>query len=181
MAKEIAETEGKVEEKKITQKTADKEIEREVKEEIKEEPKKENEIKPKKTEAIVRGRNLPISIKHAVAICNLIREKNIDTSILVLEKAEKMKIAVPMRGEISHRKGKIMSGRYPIKAVKEFIRLLKSLKANALMNELETEKYKISCKADVAPRAYRRFGAGRFKRSHVDIKLIMPIKKTKRK
>ena len=83
-----------------------------------------------------------------------------------------MKIAVPMRGEIPHRKGKIMSGRYPVKAAKEFIKLLKSLKTNALMNELELEKYKIFCKANIASRPYRRFGKGRFKRTHVEIKLI---------
>ena len=40
----------------------------------------------------------------------------------------------------------------------------------------EFEKYKIACKSDVAPRPYRRFGQGRFKRSHVTIKLI-PINK----
>ena len=86
-----------------------------------------------------------------------------------------MKKAVPMKGEIPHRKGKMMSGRYPVKASKHFVLLLKSLRSNALMNELELEKYKIFCKANVAPRPYRRFtrfGARKFKRSHVEIKLI---------
>jgi len=160
-------------EHKITQKQADKEIKQEVKEDIdkKEKPRPESKG-PRKTEAVVHGKSLFISTKHAVAICNLIRGKNIDKAISIMEDAEKMKIAVPMRGEIPHRKGKIMSGRYPVKAIKEFVKLLKSLKANALMNELELEKYKIFCKANIASRPYRRFGKGRFKRTHIEIKLI---------
>jgi len=148
-------------------------------EEIKEESKKETIKKKieekKKTEAIVNGKNLSVSIKHAVALCNLIREREIDVAITIIEEVIKKRKAVPMRGEIPHRKG-IMSGRYPIKAAGIFLKLLKSLKANALVNELEFEKYKIACKSDVAPRPYRRFGQGRFKRSHVTIKLI-PINK----
>jgi len=173
LAKEITKTEAKVVEHKITQKQADKEIKQEVKEDIdkKEKPRPESKG-PRKTEAVVHGKSLFISTKHAVAICNLIRGKNIDKAISIMEDAEKMKIAVPMRGEIPHRKGKIMSGRYPVKAAKEFIKLLKSLRANALMNELELEKYKIFCKANIASRPYRRFGKGRFKRTHIEIKLI---------
>ncbi len=178
IAVDVTKTEDKVVEHKITQKQADKEIKQEVKEEIKEDTDEDKKIekkeikRTKKTEAVVNGKSLFISTKHAVAICNLIRGKNIDKAISILEDAEKMKIAVPMRGEIPHRKGKIMSGRYPVKAAKEFINLLKSLKANALMNELELEKYKIFCKANIASRPYRRFGKGRFKRTHVEIKLI---------
>jgi ribosomal protein L22 len=136
--------------------------------------------KPKKTQAIVNARNLPISTKHSIAICNMIRNKDIDNAILLLKKAEKKQIPVPMRGEIPHRKG-IMSGRYPIKALGHFIKALKSLKANALANELELEKYKIFCKADIASRPYRRFGRGRFKRTNLTLKLIIPIKKKKNK
>ncbi len=184
IAKDVVKTENKVEEGKITQKQADKEIKQEVKEEIKkvEKSKKDKkekikENKPKKTDAVVNARNLPISTKYAVAICNYIRGKNIDKAILMLEEVEKFKKPVPMRGEIPHRKGKIMSGRYPIKAVREFIKVLKSLKANATVNELELEKYVIFCKANVAPRPYKRFGRARFKRTHVTLKLILPVKK----
>lgn len=178
LAKEITKTEAKVVEHKTAQKQAYKETKQEVKEKIKEGTGEDKKIEKKetkrikKTEAVVHGKSLFISTKHAVAICNLIRGKNIDKAISIMEDAEKMKIAVPMRGEIPHRKGKIMSGRYPVKAIKEFVKLLKSLKANALMNELELEKYKIFCKANIASRPYRRFGKGRFKRTHVELKLI---------
>jgi len=133
--------------------------------------------RPKKIDAVVNGRNLPISTKYSVAICNYIRGKNIDKAIFMLEEVEKFKKPVPMKGEIPHRKGKIMSGRYPIKAVREFIKVLKSLKANAIVNELEIEKYVLFCKANIAPRPYKRFGRARFKRTHVTLKLILPVKK----
>lgn len=151
------------------------------KKDISKKKEKIEEKKPKKTEAVVHGMNLSISTKHSVAICNYIQGKNIDEAILMLEKVEKFKKPIPMRGEIPHRRGKIMSGRYPIRAVQEFIKLLRSLKANAMVNELELEKYVIFCKADVAPRPYKRFGRARFKRTHATLKLILPVKKARRK
>jgi len=199
IAKDITKTEDKVSEHQITQKQADTEIKQEVKEDIEKvdkeekkedtkEIKKDQEIKKpekpivksgvKKTEAVVNGRNLSISTKHSIAICNLIRGKNIDKIIPILEQVEKMKKPIPMRGEIPHKKG-MMSGRYPVKAVKEFIKLLKSLRANALVNELELERYKIFCKANIASRPYKRFGKGRFKRTNVQIKLIPIMGKKK--
>lgn len=182
IAKEVKEIEEKVAEDKITQKKADEEIKEEINKEIekieasekKVETKKEN--KPKKTEAVVNARNLPISTKHSIAICNMIRNKEIDKALLLLEQAEQKKIPVPMRGEIPHRKG-IMSGRYPITALGHFIKSLKSLKANALINELELEKYRIFCKANLASRPYRRFGKGKFKRTHLTLKLMQSVKK----
>lgn len=152
---------------------------KEVKEKEKVETKKG--IKIKKTEAIVNGKGVPVSTKHSIAICNFIRGKNIDKAIAILEEVKRFKRAVPMKGEIPHRRGRIMSGRYPIKAVGEFIKLLRSLKSNAINNELELEKYAIFCKADVANRPYRRFGRTKFKRTNVLLKLIKPIKKNKKK
>jgi len=136
--------------------------------------------KGKKTEAVVNATSLPISTKHAVAVCNMIRNMNIDDALAKLELAHKMKIPVPMRGEIPHKKG-IMSGRYPVNALGHFIKVIKSLKANALVNELELEKYKIFCKANLASRPYHRFGKGRFKRTHLQVKLIKIEKKIKNK
>ncbi|MFA7707643.1 MAG: uL22 family ribosomal protein [Candidatus Pacearchaeota archaeon] len=138
------------------------------------------EKKSKKTEAVVNANNLPISTKHSIAICNMIRNKEIDKALSLLEQAEQMRIAVPMRGEIPHRRG-MMSGRYPVTALGHFIKAVKSLKSNALVNELELEKYVIFCKANVASRPYRRFGKGKFKRTHLTLKLIQPVKKIKKK
>ena len=113
----------------------------EKKADAKAEPKKKPEVKkeeekPKKTEAIAKGSNLPISTKHSIAICRFIRGKDIDKSLEQLEQVINKKRAIPMKGEIPHRKG-MESGRYPIKATKVFVKLLKSLAANSSVNGLE--------------------------------------------
>jgi ribosomal protein L22 len=136
-------------------------------------------IEKKKT-AIVNGKDLPVGLKHAIALCNFIRGKDIDTVIPMLEEVTRLKRAIPMRGEIPHRHG-MMSGRYPVKGSKEFIILLKSLKSNAIVNELELEKYIIACSSNLASRPYKRFGQGRVKRCHVTIQLIESTKKKKTK
>jgi ribosomal protein L22 len=123
-------------------------------------------------EAVVNGRNVPVSKLEAVAICDFIRGKDIDKAIAMLEEVVRLKRAVPMKGEIPHRKGKIMSGRYPIKTAGEIITLLKSLKSNAIANELELEKNVLFCMANNASRAYKRFGSTRYKRTHITLKLI---------
>ena len=188
IAKDITKIEEEVKEHKISQKEADKEINEEVKEKAEEvsedikeakKEKKKDETKPKKTEAVVNISGLPISTKHSIAICNFIRGKNIDNSIAILGDVQRLKRAVPMKGEIPHRKGNMMSGRYPIKAAGEFIKILKSLKSNAIVNELELEKYVIFCKSNVASRPYRKSGRARGKRTNVQIKLILPLKKEK--
>ena len=187
----------KVEQGKETIKQAEKEIAKDIAKEVKVDKEKKDEDKKEKTvgsvskgkkgseqssdkskiakrEAIVNGKDLKFSTKHSIAICNYIKKKNIDKAIFMLEEVANYKKPVPMKGEIPHRKGKIMSGRYPINAVQGFIRLLRSLKSNAIANELELEKYVIACNASYVSRPYRRFGRRRFKRTHVTIKLIKP-------
>lgn len=142
---------------------------------------KSEEKSQAKKQAIVNGRDLPVSLKHAVAICNFIKGKEIDKAISMLEEVVKMRKAVPMRGEIPHRHGMNKasgSGRYPVKASGIIIILLKSLKSNAIVNELELEKYRVHAIPNLAPRPYKRFGQGRFKRCHITIKLI-PINQNK--
>ena len=165
----------KVHDGKKPEKVEDK-AETKVVETTKEEKKKpEKSDKPKKNEAVVNGRNLSMGIKHAMALCNYIRGKEIDTAIAMVDEVVHMRKAIPMRGEIPHRHG-MMSGRYPVKAAGIMIVLLKSLKSNAIQHELELEKFKIFAMPNGAARPYKKFGAGRFKRTHVTIKLI-PINK----
>jgi len=147
----------------------------EAKEETKpEEKKKPIQKKPvvKKTEAIVNAVNLPISAKYAVAICKFIKNKKIENAISNLEQVLIFKKAVPMKGEIPHRKGKgMMSGRYPKKATEHFIKLLKSLLANATANGLENPII-VESVANTASRPFGKFGRIRKKRTHVKIKCI---------
>ncbi len=146
---------------------------------VKEEKKKVQKI-VKKDKAIVNAKSIPISTKDAVAICKFVKKKLITKAIADLEKVLEFKKAVPMKGEIPHRKGKIMSGRYPVKAVKQFIMLLKSLSANSNVNGLE-EPEVAEAVANKASRPYGRFGSVQRKRTHVTLIAKEKTKKEKKK
>ena len=125
--------------------------------------------KKKKKEAIVMADNIPISTKHSAAICKFIKNKKIGNAISDLESVLKFKKAVPMTGEIPHRKGKkMMSGRFPKKASENFIKLLKSLNANSNYNGLENP-FIVEAVANIGTRPFGRFGAVRKKRTHIKI------------
>jgi ribosomal protein L22 len=133
--------------------------------------KKDEKPKVKKYEAVAYGRTLPISTKTGKYICKFIKGKEIDKAIEELNKVILLKKVVPYKGEIPHRKGKgIMSGRYPIKASKYFINVLKALKGNAVVNGLELEKTRIhiaSANKATRPMKTRRREA---KRTHIILK-----------
>lgn len=157
---------------KIKNKPEQSEIKTEAKPEEKAEEKKaETKVqeKPKKTEAVVNAYDVPISTKHSAAICRFIRGKKIEDAVSDLEAVLNLKKAVPMRGEIPHRRGKgMMSGRFPIKAAKNFIKLLKSLSANS--DNLGIDEPVIAeAVANIGARPYGRFGAVRKKRTHIKI------------
>jgi len=137
--------------------------------------------------AFVKGKDLNISTKHSLAICRFIKGKNPTEAIFLLESIIKKRIALPMRGEIPHRhnmpKG-MPQGRYPIKASKCFIKLLKNLNANASVNGLSADSLKIVlAKADRGSRYYRptRIGYGRKrkKQTHVLIEAVEAEDKNK--
>jgi len=102
-------------------------------------------------------------------ICRFIKNKSIDKAILDLEQVIKLKRAIPFKGEIPHRKG-MMSGRYPVKASKLFINLLKGLKGNISVNNLDLDKTVIYfASANWASRPLRREGR-KAKRTSVTLK-----------
>jgi ribosomal protein L22 len=139
--------------------------------EKKEEEKKKTEKKSKRTEAVVNGKSVPISTLDSMFICKFIKRKTIQKAIADLEQVLEFKKPIPMKGEIPHRKGKIMSGRYPLNSVKEFIKLLKSLQANANVNGID-EPVIVEAVANMAYRPFGRFGRVRRKRTHIKIKVI---------
>lgn len=136
------------------------------------EKKPEKQI-PKKTEAIANGISMPLSKRHCMYICKFIKNKRIDEAISSLQEVIKLKKPIPFKGEIPHRKGKnMMSGRYPIKASKYFINLLKGLRGNVLVNGMDLEKTRIiSGSANWASRPSRRGGISA-KRAHVLLKAM---------
>ncbi len=146
-----------------------KESSQEKKEEKKPVTKTQEKVTEKKEYAVVNGKNLPISTKQAVAICKFIVKKKIPQAIKDLEEVVKMKKAVPMKGEIAHKKGKgMMSGKYPVKASKIFIRLLKNLGGNTITNNLDNPIISEAI-ANQASRPMAKFGRWERKRTHVKI------------
>jgi len=142
---------------------------------------KQNKPKVKKTEVVVNSYSLPISTKYSVAICRFIKNKKIETAIADLGQVLLKKKAVPMKGEIPHKKGKsMMSGRFPKKATEHFIKLLKSLAANANANDLNNPAISEAV-PNLASRPYGRFGRIKRKRTHVRITAIEKNKLKKEK
>jgi len=138
---------------------------------------KKEKNKKKKEEAIVKARDIPISTKKSAAVCRFIVGKQIGKAIIDLEQVALFKKAIPMKGEIPHRKGKIKSGAYPQKVVKNFVILLKSLSANSadIENPIIVEAI-----ANMGSRPFGRFGRFRKKRTHILIRAVEK-KKIKKK
>lgn len=166
--------EGKIEDKKTENKINDTKIEEHKKDEKKTEKKKEIP-KVKKEFVIVNVQNSPVSTKESMAICKFIKFKKIDDAISDLEQVVALRKAVPMKGEIPHRHGAMMSGRFPRNASLEFIKLLKSLKGNA-NNSLIEEPIIVEAVPNIGQRPFGRFGRFRRKRTHIFIKAIEQTK-----
>jgi len=142
----------------------------EVSEEKKEEKKETKPLKVKKEEAIAKGLNLHASMKHCMYISRFIKNKTIDSAIHDLEDVLKLKRAIPFKGEIPHRGKGMMSGRYPLAAIKELIPVLKGLKGNVLANSMELDKTRIYFASPTwASRPAKRGGA-HFKRTNILLK-----------
>ena len=94
------------------------------------------------------GRSLKISPKHAVEICNKIRGMKVDKAEAYLEDVIEMKTAVPFKRhnkKVGHKRGieGWPTGRYPVKAAKQILDILKNAEANAEYKGLDTENLKI--------------------------------------
>ncbi|HLD00434.1 MAG TPA: 50S ribosomal protein L22 [Candidatus Nanoarchaeia archaeon] len=95
--------------------------------------------------ASAKALNLSIATKTSIEICNHIRYKNTAFAKKFLEEVLSFKKAVPFKRfvrDLGHKKG-ISSGRYPVKAAAEFLRLIKSAESNAQAKGLETVNLKI--------------------------------------
>ncbi|MCK4247363.1 MAG: 50S ribosomal protein L22 [Methanomicrobia archaeon] len=103
----------------------------------------EDELKIAKT----FGKNLRISPKHAREICRELREKRLSHAKKYLEEVIEMKRAVPFkryRKKMGHKKlYKWDTGRYPVKASKRILKLLKEIESNAEYKGLDLDKLRI--------------------------------------
>lgn len=125
---------------------------------------------PKKEEVSALGRNLTASLKHSMAVCAFIKGMHIEQALGELALVIKKKRAVPMKGEIPHRHGNIMAGRYPVATATEIIGLLKTLRGNCVVHGLSLDKARITyASPSWAVRPQRR-GGRLGKRTHILIK-----------
>jgi len=82
------------------------------------------------------GYEMPISFKHAVEICRAIRGKKIEEARKLLEEVVEMRRPLPFKRhkkKVAHKRGleKWYAGRYPQKAAKYVLKVLRNLEANA--------------------------------------------------
>ena len=133
-----------------------------------------------KTMAKVVGTNLPVSRKVAYEVTNHIRGRTIEKAIAILKDVQAMKMPVPYKRynkDTPHRKGDFASGRFPEKAARYIIPLLKSLKSNADDKGLSGELILIHSAANMTGKRHR---AGRIRgvkrTTHVEF-VAAPVKK----
>ena len=121
----------------------------------------------------VVGRDLGISSKQAIEICSFIKNRPIAKARAILESVIEKKMPVPFNRfteGAGHKKG-MAGGKYPVTASKAFLRLLKTLEANAQNKGLSSELKIIHACAQKAstPLRYGRKRRISMKRSHVEI------------
>lgn len=119
---------------------------------------------------------MPISFKTSVEICNYLRYRPVKQAKTILEQVIRLSQPIPFtryRKETPHRRGKMAEGRFPIKASKEILKLLKSVEASALHQGLSANLQIQEMKANQGPLQwhYGRQRRTRHKRTHVTIKV----------
>ncbi|MDD5332049.1 MAG: 50S ribosomal protein L22 [Candidatus Nanoarchaeia archaeon] len=129
----------------------------------------------KEHQAIAKGRDLSVSTKNCIEICNQIRNKSTKRAKTILQEAIDKKIPIPFlrfNKNKGHKTGPLYSGAFPQDASKEILNLIKSAEKNAQNQGLNEENLYI--KLIMANRASQPFRYGRqkrrkAKRTHVDI------------
>lgn len=138
-------------------------------------------------EARAFGRDLPISTKQAIEICNWIRGKNAQKVKNMLDGVINIKVAVPFRRfnrDMGHKRGRIAAGRYPVKASQNILNLLKSAEINAQAKGMNIQYLfikEIIANKGTGILRYGRKGAVDAKKTHVEIVLGEKKVKTKPK
>lgn len=138
--------------------------------------KKSNELKEEKEHiAIARALNLSISSKQSREIAAYIRNKTTVKAKQQLQKTLEMKNPIPFKRynmDMGHKPGKIASGRYPIKATTEFIKLINLVEANAENKGLDSKNliiFDIRANQGEHTLHFGRHRGRRMKRTHLVI------------
>ena len=101
------------------------------------------------TIARAKANELNMSPKHSIEIATFIRHQRVNEAIAYLKDVVGLKKAVPFRRfnrNVAHKRGlpgNWDAGRYPVKASKEYIRVLESVKKNAEYIGLDADNLEI--------------------------------------
>ncbi len=132
------------------------------------------------------GRDLSISTKQSIEICNNIRKKPLKQAKRILEDAITQRRAIRytrFNKNIGHKPG-MAAGRYPVKAATNILAILKSAEANAQVKGLNTGNLALihaSAHKAARPMHYGRQRGTLMKRTHVEIVLQEKVQKKKEK
>lgn len=100
----------------------------------------------KENSAKALGRNLQISTKQSIEICNFIRGKSVKKAKEMLQKVSEKKMAVPFKRfnmDMGHKTG-IGPGRYPHNASLEILYVIEQAEANAQFKGINTSNLVLS-------------------------------------
>lgn len=100
----------------------------------------------KDVQAVAKVHNLPVSTKHCLEIGRFIRYKKVSYAKQFLQEVAAVKRAVPFRRfrhNIGHKAG-MSTGRYPEKAARAFLKLIRGVEANAQVKGLDITHLKIT-------------------------------------
>ncbi len=121
--------------------------------------------------------NLPVSTKHSINICKVLRGRNVEWAKAFLESVIKKKAAVPFKRfnkDMGHKTG-MAAGRYPVKACTFILETLKSVESNASDKGLLTDGLVIASivpQQASRPMRYGRQKRRQTKRTHVEIVVV---------
>lgn len=131
---------------------------------------------------MVNGRNLPISTKKSVEVCNLIRNMPTKKAKATLNRVINMQEAVPYRrynDNTSHKPG-IGPGKYPIKTTQEILKLVENAEANAQNKGLSTNLIIDHISAHKAPLQWHYGRKRRRRQKNTHVRIIVKELKVKK-
>ncbi|MFO8110378.1 MAG: 50S ribosomal protein L22 [Thermoplasmata archaeon] len=130
------------------------------------------------------GKEIHISPKKSVEVCNFLRGKDVDAALNILDEVIEKKRAVPYRRhnkQVSHNKG-VGSGGYPVNVAKKIKYLIEEAQSNAEDKGLDAEDMcilSLCAHRGRVVKGYRSRAFGRsspFNRSTTNIEVILEKK-----
>lgn len=128
----------------------------------------------KESNARALGRDLPISTKQSIEICNFVRGNKLNKAKEKLNDAISMKKAIPFKRftkDTGHKRN-MAAGRYVVKACSNILKIIESAEANAKNKGLNISN--LIVKSIIANKGNRAFRYGRTrriknKRTHIEV------------